>query len=137
MNATRQLHELDKPLTRQHHSRAPDERNARFIGEFAVTGLTSNPTIFDHAIKNGAFYDDAIRRTSLAGKSEKTLFFELATEDLVQESRKSRVWYRFVSPLLIDRRWGRFTDAASPSGSASRSPKERLSKSVHHGRTSR
>ncbi|MDZ7803135.1 transaldolase [Thiohalophilus sp.] len=54
----------------------------RYIKELAVTGLTSNPTIFDQAIRNTDFYDDAIRQKTLASKSGEALFFELALEDL-------------------------------------------------------
>ncbi len=54
----------------------------RYIKELAVTGLTSNPTIFDQAIRNTDFYDDAIRQKTLAGKFGEGLFFELALEDL-------------------------------------------------------
>jgi transaldolase len=56
----------------------------RYIDEFSVTGLTSNPTIFDHAIKNSASYDTAIREKLSEGKSGETLFFELALEDLTR-----------------------------------------------------
>jgi transaldolase len=55
----------------------------RYIKELAVTGLTSNPTIFDQAIRNTDFYDDAIRQKTLAGKFGEDLFFELALEDLI------------------------------------------------------
>jgi transaldolase len=54
----------------------------RFIDEFSVTGLTSNPTIFDHAIRHSATYDDDISRKTSAGKSGDDLFFELALSDL-------------------------------------------------------
>jgi transaldolase len=54
----------------------------RYIDEFSVTGLTSNPTIFDHAIKNSTSYDDAIRQNLQEGKSGEELFFELALDDL-------------------------------------------------------
>lgn len=54
----------------------------RYISELAVTGLTSNPTIFEHAIRSDGCYDDAIREKTLAGKSGEELFFELALEDL-------------------------------------------------------
>jgi transaldolase len=54
----------------------------KYIDELSVTGLTSNPTIFDHAIANTDFYDDAIRKKVKAGKSGEVLFFELAIEDL-------------------------------------------------------
>ena len=56
----------------------------RYIDELSVTGLTSNPTIFDHAIKNSTAYDDAIRDRLAHGKSGEGLFFELALEDLAQ-----------------------------------------------------
>lgn len=56
----------------------------RYVEELSVTGLTSNPSIFDHAIKNSNFYDDAIRQKMKQGKSGEDLFFELALEDLVE-----------------------------------------------------
>ena len=54
----------------------------RYIDEWSVTGLTSNPTIFDHAIKNSSTYDDPIRAKLREGKTGEALFFELAVEDL-------------------------------------------------------
>ncbi len=56
----------------------------RYIQELSVTGLTSNPTIFDHAIKNSTAYDAAIREKLSNGKFGETLFFELALEDLTR-----------------------------------------------------
>jgi transaldolase len=56
----------------------------KYIAELSVTGLTSNPTIFDHAIKNTNFYDTAIAQKVKQGKSGEALFFELAIEDLTQ-----------------------------------------------------
>jgi transaldolase len=56
----------------------------RYIDELSVTGLTSNPTIFDHAIKHSTAYDAAIRKKLTEGKSGEELFFELALEDLTQ-----------------------------------------------------
>ena len=56
----------------------------RYIQESSVTGLTSNPTIFDHAIKNSRDYDAAIGQKVEEGKSGEALFFELAIEDLRQ-----------------------------------------------------
>ena len=53
----------------------------RYIDEYSVTGLTSNPSIFDKAV-SGGFYDDAIREKSAAGLAGEDLFFELAIEDL-------------------------------------------------------
>jgi transaldolase len=57
---------------------------ARYIDELSITGLTSNPTIFDHAIKNGAAYDAAIRDRARAGLGGEQLFFELALDDLTR-----------------------------------------------------
>jgi transaldolase len=54
----------------------------RYIADLSVTGLTSNPTIFEHAIKNSSAYDAAIRKKP--GKAHEALFFELALEDLTQ-----------------------------------------------------
>jgi transaldolase len=56
----------------------------RYIDELSVTGLTSNPTIFDHAIKNSSAYDAAIRDRLRKGKSGEALFFDLGLEDLTQ-----------------------------------------------------
>jgi len=55
-----------------------------YIDEMSVTGLTSNPTIFDHAIKNSKDYDEAIKSRLAQGKSGERLFFELAVEDLTE-----------------------------------------------------
>src|SRR5579872_3536980 len=54
----------------------------RYIDEWSVTGLTSNPTIFDHAIKNSSAYDGAIREKLSKGRSGEELFFDLALEDV-------------------------------------------------------
>jgi transaldolase len=56
----------------------------RCIRERSVLGLSSNPTIFDHAIKNSHDYNDAIRQELKEGKSGEALFFELGLEDLRQ-----------------------------------------------------
>jgi transaldolase len=57
---------------------------ARYIAELSITGLTSNPTIFDQAIKSGTAYDDSIRARSRAGASGEKLFFEIALEDVTR-----------------------------------------------------
>src|SRR6266487_6608758 len=54
----------------------------RYIDELSVTGLTSNPTIFDHAIKNSRAYDAALSQKAKQSGSPQELFFELALEDL-------------------------------------------------------
>jgi len=56
----------------------------RYIDEFSVTGLTSNPTIFDHAIKNSTDYDDDISRNASRAKPAEDLFFELALADMTR-----------------------------------------------------
>jgi transaldolase len=56
----------------------------RYIQEFSITGLTSNPTIFDHALRNSREYDHGIQQKLQEGKSGEALFFELAIEDLRQ-----------------------------------------------------
>jgi transaldolase len=57
---------------------------SRYIDELSVTGLTSNPTIFDHAIKNSTSYDAAIREKLNKGKAGEALFFDLALQDLAR-----------------------------------------------------
>jgi transaldolase len=86
MKATRKLHELGQSLWLDNITRGLLTGGTlhRYIEEFSVTGLTSNPTIFDHAIKNSHDYDDAIRQQLKEGKSGEELFFELAIEDLGQ-----------------------------------------------------
>ena len=65
----------------------------RYIDELSITGLTSNPTIFDHAIKNSNDYDDAIKSKLAEGKSGEKLFFELALEDLTKAADLFRPVY--------------------------------------------
>lgn len=86
MNATKQLHNLGQSLWLDNITRKllTSGTLARYINEFSVTGLTSNPTIFEHAILNTDYYDEAIRQKTLAGKSGEALFFDLALEDLTQ-----------------------------------------------------
>ena len=64
-----------------------------YIDDLSVSGLTSNPSIFDLAIKDSAFYDDAIRRKTDEGKSGETLFFGLAIEDLTRAADLFRPIY--------------------------------------------
>jgi len=86
MKATQLLHNLGQSLWLDNITR--DLLNGgtlkRYIDELSVTGLTSNPTIFDHAIKNSSAYDASIRKKLNEGKSGEDLFFELALEDLTR-----------------------------------------------------
>jgi transaldolase len=86
MKATQQLHDAGQSLWLDNITRSllTGGTLARYIGELSVTGLTSNPTIFDHAIKNSHDYDAAIREKTAAGLSGEALFFELALEDLTR-----------------------------------------------------
>ena len=86
MKATQKLHDMGQSLWLDNITRGLLTSGTlhRYIQEFSVTGLTSNPTIFEHAIKNSHDYDDAIRRKFKEGKSGEALFFELAIEDLTQ-----------------------------------------------------
>jgi transaldolase len=86
MNAPQRLHELGQSLWLDNITRdlLTSGTLARYIAELSVTGLTSNPTIFDQAIKSSTAYDAAIRRELAAGKSGEALFFDLALEDLTR-----------------------------------------------------
>ena len=86
MKATQRLHDLGQNLWLDNLTRGLLAKGTlrRYIDELSVTGLTSNPTIYDHAIKNTDFYNDAIRQKVREGKSGKEIFFELALEDLTQ-----------------------------------------------------
>src|SRR6059036_2345134 len=84
MNATQRLHDVGQRLWLDNITRDLLDSGTlkRYIDDLSVTGLTSNPTIFDHAIKNSAAYDTAIRKKPGTGTSADALFFELALEDL-------------------------------------------------------
>src|SRR5436189_320506 len=86
MKATQDLHDLGQSLWLDNITRNLLKTGVlrHYIDELSVTGLTSNPTIFDHAIKNSSDYDDAIKSKLAEGKSGEKLFFELALEDLTQ-----------------------------------------------------
>jgi transaldolase len=84
MNMTRQLHDLGQSLWLDNITRQilDDGTLRRYIDDFHITGLTSNPTIFDQAIRGTAAYDEGIRHKTSAGQSGEGLFLELALEDL-------------------------------------------------------
>jgi transaldolase len=113
MKGTGELHELGQSLWLDNITR--DLLNTgtlkRYIDELSVTGLTSNPTIFDHAIKNSAAYDAAIRKSLGQSSSAEERFFELALEDITRAADLFRpIWDKTegvdgwvsleVSPLL-------------------------------------
>jgi transaldolase len=113
MKATTLLHNEGQSLWLDNITRDLLESGTlkRYIEELSVTGLTSNPTIFDHAIKNSAAYDSAITAQLKKGTSTEALFFELALEDLTRAADLFRPIYEKtngidgwvsleVSPLL-------------------------------------
>ena len=113
MNPTKALHDLGQSLWLDNITRDILDNGTlqRYISELWVTGLTSNPTIFDQAIKNSSSYDAKIREGLFHGKSGEALFFELALEDLTRaadmfrtvHNQTNRVdgWVSLeVSPLL-------------------------------------
>jgi len=115
MKATQQLHALGQSLWLDNITREMLVNGTlrRYIDDFDITGLTSNPSIFDRAIRNGHFYDDAIRRKAAAGQSGEELFIDLALDDLAQAADLFAAahtasggvdgWVSMeVSPLLAD-----------------------------------
>jgi len=84
MKATQVLHNLGQSIWLDNITRDLLDSGTlkRYIDDLSVTGLTSNPTIFDHAIKNSSAYDATIREKVRQGQSGEALFFEIALEDL-------------------------------------------------------
>src|ERR1700735_437687 len=86
MKATQSLHDLGQSIWLDNITRDLLDSGTlkRYIGDLSVTGLTSNPTIFDHAIAHSKSYDPEIRRLVGTGLSGEALFFELAVQDLTR-----------------------------------------------------
>lgn len=86
MKGTQALHDLGQSIWLDNITRDLLDSGTlkHYIDEWSVTGLTSNPTIFDHAIKNSSSYDAALRDKLSRGKSGEDLFFDLAIEDLTR-----------------------------------------------------
>jgi transaldolase len=86
MKPTQILHDSGQSIWLDNISRGilNDGKLQRYIDEFSVTGLTSNPTIFDKAIKNTDLYDADIRKKLNEGKTGEDLFFDLALDDLTR-----------------------------------------------------
>src|SRR3974390_1739388 len=95
MKATQLLHNLGQSIWLDNITR--DLLNTgtlkQYIADLSVTGLTSNPTIFDHAIKNSTAHDPAIREKLKQGKSGEALFFDLALEDITRAADTFRPIY--------------------------------------------
>jgi transaldolase len=86
VHPTRSLHDLGQSLWLDNITRDLLEKGTlkRYIEELSVTGLTSNPTIFDHAVTHSSSYDGEIRRHAAAGLPTEAIFFELALQDLTR-----------------------------------------------------
>jgi transaldolase len=86
MKATQLLHNLGQSIWLDNITRTLLDSGTlkRYVDELSVTGLTSNPTIFDQAIKNSTAYDAAVRENLAQNKSAETLFFDLALEDITR-----------------------------------------------------
>ena len=134
MKTTEQLHDLGQSLWLDNITRGllVNGTLRRYINEFSLTGLTSNPTIFDKAIKDSGFYDDAIRQKTAEGRSGEALFFELALEDLTRAADLFRPiheatdrvdgWVSMeVSPLLANDTASTIKEAAQLHAQAQRS----------------
>ena len=113
MKATLLLHELGQSLWLDNITRDLLDTGTleRYIGDLSVTGLTSNPTIFENAIKNSTAYNDAIKTGLAKGRSGEEIFFDLALDDITRAADLFRpIWDRTntvdglvsleVSPLL-------------------------------------
>jgi transaldolase len=111
--STQQLHELGQSLWLDNITRELIDRGRlkNYIDELSVTGLTSNPTIFDHAVKNSTAYDEAICTKLKTGMAGEELFFELAIDDMTRAADLFRPIFELtngvdgwvsleVSPLL-------------------------------------
>jgi transaldolase len=133
MRATETLHNLGQSLWLDNITRdlLTTGTLRRYIDELSVTGLTSNPTIFDHAIKNSTAYDVAIRKKVRSRGASEALFFELALEDITQAADLFRpIWEKTggvdgwvsleVSPLLAREAAGTIAAAAALHGRARR-----------------
>jgi transaldolase len=125
MNGTLELHTLGQSLWLDSITREilDDGTLQRYIDEYSITGLTSNPTIFDEAISGSAAYDDDIRMKSRPGRRGEALFIELALDDLRRAADLFRPTFEAtdgtdgwvsmeVSPLLADDMHGSIEAAA-------------------------
>jgi transaldolase len=95
MNALQTLYDLGQSLWLDNITRGllTSGTLRRYIDEFSVTGLTSNPTIFDNDIKNSSAYDTSIREKAFSGKKAEAIFFDLALEDITQAADLFRPTY--------------------------------------------
>ena len=127
MNALQRLHHLGQSVWLDNIRREllTSGTLAKWIREWSVTGLTSNPTIFEQAISHGTDYDAAIRQHATAGRSPQDVFFAIALEDITGAADLFRPVYDHsggadgfvsleVSPTLADDAEGTIAEAKQP-----------------------
>jgi transaldolase len=107
MKATQQLNEVGQSLWLDNITRDLLDKGTleRYIADLSVTGLTSNPTIFDHAITHSSSYDQEIRRLVGTGHSGEGLFFEIAVEDLCRAADLFAPIHQRTSTVTIGSLW--------------------------------
>jgi transaldolase len=123
MKPTQALHEAGQSLWLDNTTRALLDGGilARYVAEYSVTGLTSNPTIFDKAIRDGTAYDAGIAARKAAGASDEQVFFNRALADLRRaaelfapvHARTDGVdgWVSLeASPPLVSPHWARLAN---------------------------
>lgn len=126
MKATKQLHDIGQSLWLDNITRGilNDGTLESYVRDYSVTGLTSNPSIFDKAIEQSQDYDKSIRGSTTQGMSGEDLFFELAIQDLQRAADLFRPTYERtdgvdgwasleVSPLLVHDADGTIKEAAA------------------------
>ena len=106
MNATAALHRLSQRLWLDNITRDLLGHGTlqHYVRDLAVIGLTSNPTIFDHVIRNTNLYDDAILDATVHGRSAEALFFDLAVEHLTAAADLLHKSWTCARPLYEIRR---------------------------------
>jgi len=133
MRTTENLHSLGQSLWLDNITRGllKSGKLEEYISSYDITGLTSNPTIYEQAIGQSSDYDEAIKKKSAVGKTDTELFFELATEDLTaaadlfasvhQATSGMDGWVSLeVSPLLADDAKATISEALRLHGNAKR-----------------
>lgn len=133
MNPTKQLHDLGQSIWLDNITRRmlDDGTLEKYINEYEVTGLTSNPSIFDKAISGGSDYDDSIAELLAQGEQGEDLFFSLALQDLTRAADLFKPAFHAsdgvdgfvsleVSPLLADDTESTIASAAELHGKARR-----------------
>jgi len=95
MKATQLLHNLGQSIWLDNITRDLLDSNTlkHYVNELSVTGLTSNPTIFNNAIQKSTAYDRGIGKKFAEGKSSEEIFFDLALEDLTRAADLFRPIY--------------------------------------------